>query len=263
MKGKQAAERAAKKQLVPEIDILTIFPAMFTGPLTESLLGKAQLKGILKIRIHDIRSFTTDKHHCVDDRPFGGGHGMVMKPDVLYAALKSVGAIKRKRGAKPGGRTPLVVYLSPQGTPLAQEVVHELASYRRLVLICGHYEGIDERVMEWVDREISIGDYVVTGGELPAMVLIDAVSRLIPGVVKESGSVESDSFFNGLLDYPHYTRPAVFKKRSIPDVLLSGNHANVEKWRRKQSLTRTRERRPDLLEKATLTPADKKLLSEP
>lgn len=261
MKGKQRAGCAGRKNPALKIDILTIFPAMFTGPLTESLLGKARDKGILDIRIHDIRSFATDKHHCVDDRPFGGGHGMVMKPDVLYAALKSVGAVKRTRGVKPGPRSPLVVYLSPQGRPLAQGVVQELASYRRMVLICGHYEGIDERVMEWVDREISIGDYVVTGGELPAMVLIDAVSRLIPGVVKESGSVEADSFFNGLLDYPHYTRPAVFRKRPIPDVLLSGNHANVEKWRRRQSLTRTRDRRPDLFEKAALTPADKKLLS--
>ncbi|MHB9154883.1 MAG: tRNA (guanosine(37)-N1)-methyltransferase TrmD [Endomicrobiales bacterium] len=246
------------------IDILTIFPGMFTGPLTESLLKKAREKGILRIQAHDIRSFTTDKHHSVDDRPFGGGPGMVMKVEPVYRALQSLGAAKKNRGKPPRaaqGR-PLVVYLSPQGTPLTQDLARELSRSRHLVLLCGHYEGIDERLMHWVDREISIGDYVLTGGELPAMVLIDVMARLLPGVVKESGSVEQDSFYNGLLDYPHYTRPAEFKGREIPPVLLSGNHAAVEKWRRQQSLLRTRQKRPDLLKKTALSPEDRALLQE-
>jgi tRNA (guanine37-N1)-methyltransferase len=244
------------------IDILTLFPAMFQGPLTESLISRAQEQGILKIDVHDIRSFTEDKHHTADDRPFGGGAGMVMKPEPIYRALRHVGAARTRTTT--GSRTknaPYVIYLSPQGRPLNQAAVVQCAQHRHLVLLCGHYEGVDERAMAWVDEEISIGDYVVTGGELPAMVLIDAAARLLPGVVKEKASVEQDSFYAGLLDYPHYTRPAVFKGKAVPEVLRNGNHALVQAWRREQSLVRTRARRPDLLTTAALSSADKKILA--
>jgi tRNA (guanine37-N1)-methyltransferase len=240
------------------IDILTLFPEMFSGPLTESLLSKAREKGLLNIELHDIRSFTTDKHHTADDRSFGGGPGMVMKVEPIHAALKSLGVTRKTKTA---ARKARVIYLSPQGTTLDQPTVRRLAGYERLVLLCGHYEGVDERALNWVDEEISIGDYVLTGGELPAMVLIDAVSRLVPGVVKEASSVAQDSFFNGLLDHSHYTRPAEFKGYAIPDVLLSGNHALVEKWRREQVLLRTLERRPDLLKKVQLTAQEKQFLA--
>lgn len=225
-----------------KIDILTIFPDMFTGPLTESLIGKARAKKLIDIRIHDIRAYAADKHRSVDDKPFGGGAGMVMKPEPLYRALAAVGAARTKN-------RPHVVYLSPQGPRLDHAHAVAVAQHRHLVLVCGHYEGIDERVMQWVDEEISIGDYVLTGGELPAMVLIDVIARFVPGVVKERASVERDSFYNGLLDYPHYTRPAVFRKKAVPPVLLSGDHARIEAWRTDQMLRRTRLRRPDLLKK--------------
>lgn len=238
------------------IDILTIFPGMFAGPLTESLLQKAQEKNILNIGIHDIRSFATDKHHSVDDRPFAGGPGMVMQVEPILRALEHLGA------AKKGRKKPPVIFLSPQGEPLSQSLAKEIARLPRIVLLCGHYEGIDERLTRWIDREVSIGDYVLTGGELPAMVLIDVVARLLPGVVKESGSVEQDSFYQGLLDYPHYTRPAVFKGMAVPDVLLSGNHAAITRWRRQQALLRTYARRPDLLKKVKLSAEDKQLLAE-
>jgi len=246
-----------------KIDILTLFPAMFTGPLTESLLGKAQEKGILKIKLTDPRSFTKDKHHVVDGRPFGGGPGMVMRTEPLYAALKSVKALKKKRRALGVSvKSPLVIYLSPQGRRLDTGIVKKLAKHKHLVLVCGHYEGIDERAMSWMDEEISIGDYVLTGGELPAMVLIDAVARNLPGVVKEAGSVENDSFYNGLLDFPNYTRPAVFRGAGVPDILLSGHHEKIAQWCRGQSLKRTAEKRPDILKELKLSPADKKLLQE-
>lgn len=244
------------------IDLLTIFPGMFAGPLSESLLGKAREKKILDIRTHDIRSFSTDKHHSVDDRPFGGGPGMVMKLEPLCGALKEAGVAVNRRAApkRPSLKRPLVIYLSPQGETLNQPLVKELARHEHLVLVCGHYEGIDERFSRWIDREVSIGDYVLTGGELPAMVLIDAVARMLPGVVKESGSVERDSFFNGLLDYPHYTRPAEFMGMKIPDVLFSGHHEKIERWRREQALERTFRRRPDLIAKAELSKQDKDFL---
>ena len=244
-----------------KIDIITIFPGMFTGPLTESLLQKARSKGILKINLVDPRAFTKDRHHVVDDRPFGGGPGMVMKPEPLYDAIKSLKAVKRKRTALGASvKKPFVIYLSPQGRALDSETAKRLSKHHHLVLVCGHYEGIDERVMDWVDAEMSIGDYVLTGGELPAMVLIDAVARNIPGVVKEAGSVENDSFFNGLLDFPNYTRPAVFKGKGVPDVLLSGHHKKIEQWRRAEALKRTASKRPDLLKKLKLNKEDKKLL---
>jgi tRNA (guanine-N1)-methyltransferase len=232
-----------------KIDVLTIFPEMFKGPLTESLLGKARQKKILEINAVDIRSFSRDKHKKVDDKPFGGGAGMVMKPEPLYDAIKSTGAKKRSNTYKNPYNKPYVIYMSPQGRTLNTEIVKNLSKFKHLVILCGHYEGIDERVMNFVDDEISIGDYVLTGGEIPSMVLIDCVARMIPGVVKEEESVKNDSFYSGLLDYPHYTRPAVFKKLKVPEVLLSGNHKKIEEWRKKESAERTRKRRPDILNK--------------
>lgn len=223
---------------------------MFEGPLTESLIKKALEKKILEINLVNIRSFTTDKHHSVDDRSFGGGPGMVLKVEPVYSALKSLGAVGNKKAYSTNkrGKTP-VIYLSPQGKPLGQKLIKKLAKFKRLILLCGHYEGVDERALNFVDMEVSIGDYVLTGGELPAMVLIDAISRFLPGVVKERSSVEQDSFFNGLLDYPHYTRPEKFLDMSIPEVLLSGHHAKIEEWRKKQAIKATLEKRPDLLKK--------------
>ena len=231
------------------IDILTIFPEMFKGPLTCSLLAKAREKKILNISCSDIRSFTKDKHNMVDDRPFGGGPGMVMKPEPIYLALKSLGVKKKNCLYKKPLKKPYVIYMSPQGQTLNTQKVKKLSQYEHLVLLCGHYEGIDERVMSWIDEEISIGDYVLTGGEIPAMVLIDSVARMLSGVVQDRSSVEQDSFYNGMLDYPHYTRPAKFRNMEVPDVLLSGNHLEIEKWRKQQSYDRTKSRRPDLLKK--------------
>ena len=217
-----------------KIDIITTFPGMFTGPLAESLIGKAQAKGILNINICDIRSFAKDKHHKVDDSPFGGGPGMVMKPDLIYDSLKSLKAIKKKRSAiGKDNAKPLVIFMSPQGRVLDSNMALNLSKHKHIVLLCGHYEGIDERAMDWIDEEVSIGDYVLTGGELPAMVLVDCVARNLPGVVKEADSVKNDPFYSGVLDNPHYTRPAVFKKKKVPEVLLSGNHAEIEKWKKR------------------------------
>jgi tRNA (guanine37-N1)-methyltransferase len=230
-----------------KIDILTIFPAMFQGVLTESLIGKASIKKILDINVIDIRSFSKDKHKKVDDKPFGGGVGMVMKPEPLYDAIKSVGVKKKNNLYRKPYTKPCVIYMSPQGKTLNNSIVKNLARFKHLVLVCGHYEGIDERVISYIDKEISIGDYVLTGGEIPAMVLIDSVARMLPGVVKKKSSVINDSFYNGLLDYPHYTRPAVFKGHKVPDVLLLGNHKKIEDWRQKESYKRTKEKRPDLL----------------
>ena len=229
------------------IDILTIFPKMFKGPFAESLIGKAVKKEILKINIIDIRSFSKDKHKKVDDKPFGGGIGMVMKPEPLYDAIKSVGVKKKNSAYKNPYSKPYVIYMSPQGKTLSNKIVKNLAEFKRLVLVCGHYEGIDERIINYVDAEISVGDYVLTGGEIPTMVLVDSVARMLPGVVKEKDSVKNDSFYNGLLDYPHYTRPAVFKGHKVPDVLLSGDHKKICEWCARESYKRTKERRPDLL----------------
>jgi tRNA (guanine37-N1)-methyltransferase len=230
-----------------KIDILTIFPQMFEGPLTCSLLEKARNKKILDINCTDIRSFSKDKHKSVDDRPFGGGPGMLLKPEPIYDALHHLGVRKRNHLYKNPYKKPYVIYMSPQGNLLNSKKVKDLSKYEHLVILCGHYEGVDERVISWVDEEISIGDYVLTGGEIPAMVLIDSVARMLPGVVKDKNSVEQDSFYNGYLDYPHYTRPAKFKNMKVPEVLLSGNHLEIEKWRAKQSIERTKARRPDLL----------------
>ena len=219
------------------IDVLTLFPETFT-PLQHSIPARAQKFGAAELVLHGLRQWGLGRHHQLDDTPYGGGPGMVMSCPPLFAAFREVQA----QAAEPGH----VIYLTPQGRPLTQRRVLELAAYPRLVLLCGHYEGIDERVVEhWVDEEICIGDFVVSGGELPAMMLVDAIFRLLPGVLSE-GSAEQDSFYNGLLDHPHYTKPANFEGREVPAVLLSGHHAKVEKWRREQSLERTRARRPDL-----------------
>jgi tRNA (guanine37-N1)-methyltransferase len=226
------------------IDILTLFPKMFDGPFRESLLGRAQQAGAIEVRIHDLRRWSDDPRHAkVDDRPFGGGAGMVIRAEPVYRALKDLGAMKSR--AKPW-----VVFLSPQGETLSQKTAERLASRKRVILVCGHYEGVDERAMEWVDQELSIGDFVLTGGELPAMVVADVVARLVPGVVGDPSSLERDSFSSGLLDYPHYTRPSLWRGRKVPPVLLSGNHAEIEKWRRQEAVRRTKARRPDLLKSA-------------
>jgi tRNA (guanine37-N1)-methyltransferase len=218
------------------IDILTLFPGMFAGPFAESIVGRAQDRGVVQIELTDIRSFATDRHRTVDDTPYGGGPGMVMKAPVVADAIESV----RDDEAR-------VILLSPQGRVFTQAVAHELAQLPQLVLVCGHYEGIDERVRELlVDDEISIGDYVLTGGELPAMVVVDAIVRLLPGALGDDMSSSDESHSDGLLEYPHYTRPPEFRGLSIPPVLVSGNHAHIAQWRRYQSLLRTQARRPDL-----------------
>ena len=234
-----------------KIDILTLFPGMLQGPLSESMLKKAQEKGLLSLKIVDIRDFTTDKHKTADDTPYGGGAGMVMKAEPIFKAVTS--------NRKPVTR---IILMCPTGKLLTHEEIKALAKQEHLVIICGHYEGIDERVRDLVDEEISIGDYVLTGGEIPAMVLVDSVARQIPGVVKEEESIRKDSFYEGILDYPSYTKPEEFDGKKVPGVLLSGHHAEIEKWRRKESLKKTLERRPDLLAKAKLSQEDQKLLEK-
>ena len=221
-----------------KFDILTLFPEMFE-PIKQSIIGKAIEKDLIEINLINIRDFSLDKHKKVDDTPYGGGAGMVMMPDVVYRAYLS---IKDKENAK-------VIYLSPKGKTLNQKKVEALSKENHIVLICGHYEGIDQRVIdEIVDEEISIGDYVLTGGEIPAMVLVDSVSRYIEGVLKDE-SIQEESFSNGLLEYPQYTRPETFLDKKVPDVLLSGHHENIKKWREEQSLKITKQNRPDLLKK--------------
>ncbi|MDD2670903.1 MAG: tRNA (guanosine(37)-N1)-methyltransferase TrmD [Syntrophales bacterium] len=237
-------------------DILTLFPGMFESPFQSSLLQKAREKNLVEIHIHDIRAFAADKHRMADDYPYGGGGGMVMKVEPIAKALESIGPLESADGV-------LRVLLTPQGELFSQEKARELSRRRRLVLVCGHYEGVDERIREHlIDSEISIGDYVLTGGELAAMVVVDAVSRYIPGVLGNEESAASDSFSEGLLEYPQYTRPAVFGEWVVPEVLLSGNHARIERWRRKESLRRTLRRRPDLLARSRLSEEDKILLKE-
>ena len=221
------------------VDILTIFPKMFDPVLNESIVKRARLKGKVKFYIHDLRDYTSDKHRKVDDRPFGGGSGMVMRVEPIFNCIQ---AIKRK------AKNVKVILFTPQGRRLDQGRVKKLSKLKHLILICGHYEGVDERVRsKFADEEISIGDYVLTGGELPAMVLIDAIIRLIPGVLGDKNSLNFESFEGNLLEYPHYTRPAIFRKMDVPEVLLSGDHHKIEAWRRAQALKRTKERRPDLL----------------
>jgi tRNA (guanine37-N1)-methyltransferase len=222
------------------IDVVTIFPGIFESPLRESLLGRAIGAGLLDVRVHDLRDSTSDKHRQVDDESYGGGPGMVLKPEPVFAAVESLG---------PGERRTLL--LSPAGRRLDQALARELAGEPWLVLICGRYEGVDERVVEGLGaEEVSIGDYVVAGGELPALVVLEAVTRLVPGVIGREESHEQDSFGDdGVLDHPHYTRPAEFRGMRVPDTLLSGNHAEIERWRREAALEKTRRNRPDLLER--------------
>ena len=233
-------------------DVFTLFPDMFQGPFTESILKRAQERGLLSIALHNIRAITTDKHHIVDDYPYGGGVGMVMKPEPIFAAIEAV----YESGP--------IILLTPQGRLFNQQIARDLAQEQRVTLLCGHYEGIDERVRQHlVTDEISIGDYVLTGGELAAMVVVDVVSRLIPGVLGADASIQEESHSENLLEYPHYTRPPEFRGWRVPDILLSGHHAQVARWRRKESLRRTRLRRPDLFEKVELSSKlDKQLLRE-
>jgi tRNA (guanine37-N1)-methyltransferase len=236
-------------------DIVTIFPRMVEGPLTEGIVGRAIARGLLDVKVHDLRDFTTDRHRVVDDVPFGGGPGMVMKPEPLFRA---VGKIKAERGI-PGA----VVLTSPDGARFSHAAADRLRRAEHVVVLCGRYEGVDERVREHLaTEEVSIGDYVLSGGELPALVIVDAVARLVPGVVGDGQSVSRDSFATGLLDFPQYTRPADFEGMTVPSVLVSGHHAEIEKWRRRAALERTLARRPELLALATLTAEDRKALQE-
>ncbi|GAB4357379.1 MAG: tRNA (guanosine(37)-N1)-methyltransferase TrmD [Cyanophyceae cyanobacterium] len=228
-------------------DLVTLFPEFFTSPLATGLMGRAIARGIAEVHCTNPRDFTTDKHRKVDDEPYGGGVGMVMKPEPIVAALNALPPCDRSE----------TIYFSPQGQPMTQDLFRELVHDRdRLILLCGHYEGVDERVMAWVDREISLGDFVLTCGEIPALALLNGTIRLLPGTVGKTASIAADSFEDGLLDYPHYTRPPVFEGLEVPPVLLSGNHQAIATWRRQQQLDRTRSRRPDLLARHDLDPAD-------
>ncbi|MCL5269461.1 MAG: tRNA (guanosine(37)-N1)-methyltransferase TrmD [bacterium] len=242
-------------------DVLTIFPEFFEAPLRTSIIGRAMQAGKVECRTHNIRDWTAgDKHHCTDDAPYGGGGGMVMLAEPLLRAIR---AVRGEAAEASGAPRPPVIYLSPQGEILSQRIVCELAELPAVILLCGTYEGIDERVVDLeVDREISIGDYVLTSGEPAALVLINAVARRIEGVLGNPASAPNDSFEEGLLDFPHYTRPETVEGMAVPPVLLSGHHANIVRWRREQALERTARRRPDLLARVTLTRADRRFLAE-
>ncbi len=235
------------------IDILTLFPDMCGAVLKESIIGRARERGCIEINCRDIRDYTLDKHNRVDDAPYGGGTGMIMQVQPVYDCYKSL--------CEDIGIKPHLIYMSPQGKTLTQERVKELSKLDNIALLCGHYEGIDERVIEEiVDEEISIGDYVLTGGELPALVLADSIARMLPGVLTNEDAYQFESHYSGLLEYPQYTRPFEWHGKQVPDVLISGHHANIAKWQRQQSLLRTKERRPDLFEKAELDKNDIKWL---
>ena len=239
------------------IDILTLFPEMCESVLGESIIGRARKEGFVEINCRQIRDYSTDKHKRVDDTPYGGGVGMVMTCQPIYDCYRSVISDIPEENKK------CVIYMSPKGRVLTQRIAEELSHYDSLVLLCGHYEGIDERVLEEIVTDyVSIGDYVLTGGELPAMVMIDAISRLIPGVLHNDASAEFESFQDNLLEYPHYSRPETWHDKKVPPVLLSGHHVNIEKWRREQSVIRTAKRRPDLLKKAELTEKEKELVKK-
>jgi tRNA (guanine37-N1)-methyltransferase len=244
------------------IDIITIFPDYFGAVFDYGIVRRAGAAGLVEIKAHDLRAWTTDKHRMVDDRPFGGGDGMVLKPEPLFAAVESLtGAPDAQTLAESG--VVRVVMLSPQGRVLSQEVAAELAEAKHLVLICGRYEGVDERVVEQLATdEISIGDYVLSGGEPAAVVLVDAIVRLIPGALGSDTSASNDSFSDGLLDFPHFTRPPEFRGKKVPEVLLGGNHAEIARWRRRRALLKTRRNRPDLLNRASLTEAERAWLAE-
>lgn len=238
-----------------QFDIFTLLPEIFPPYLESSILNRARQKGLIDVRVHNIRDYTHDKHHTTDDTPYGGGGGMVMKPEPVFEAVETIlGLAPRAPLSDPAPESNIpIILLTPQGRVFNQRVAEELSRYEQIVLICGRYEGVDERVAESiVTDELSIGDYVLTGGELPALVVVDALVRLVPGVVGDAESVVADSFVRGLLDYPHYTRPAVFRGQAVPDVLLSGHHGEIEKWRRRERVRRTLERRPDLIADAVL-----------
>src|ERR671932_963 len=235
-----------------KIDVVTIFPGMLAAPLGESIVGRARAAGLVEIGVHDLRDYTTDRHRTTDDAPYGGGAGMVMRPEPLFAAVEAL----RRPGAE-------VILMTPQGRVFNQQIARELSAREHLILLCGRYEGFDERVREHLATdELSIGDYVLTGGELPALVVIDAVVRLLPGVLGSADSLAEESHAAGLLEYPHFTRPPELRGWTVPDVLLSGNHAAIARWRREQALLRTLRRRPELLASAELSSADRRFLAE-
>ena len=234
-----------KKRAKIRVDVITLFPRMFEGPLSESLMGRAQKAGILDLRVHDLRKWSVDPRHSkVDDRPYGGGPGMVISPEPVYRALKAI-----KKSAK-DKKKPYIVCLSPQGRVFDQRKAGLLVKKNWLILLCGHYEGLDERILGFINEEISVGDFVLTGGELPAMIIVDAVARLVPGVIGDPNSLRDESFSKGLLDYPHYTRPKKWRGMGVPDVLLSGNHRKIEEWRQNEALRQTKRKRPSLLTKS-------------
>lgn len=237
------------------VDIITLFPSMFKSPFEESIIKRAREKKLIEVHLHNLRDFASDRHRSVDDVPFGGGAGMVMKVEPIYRALEH---IKKELDEKVK-----TILLSPQGKTFTQHIALELVQEKNLILICGRYEGVDERVRDYfVDEEISIGDYVLSGGEIAAMVIVDTLVRLLPGAVGDERSIKEDSFYRGLLDYPQYTRPAQFKSWEVPSVLRSGNHQKIQEWRTRKMLEKTLLRRPDLLEKAKLTPEEQKLLEQ-
>jgi tRNA (guanine37-N1)-methyltransferase len=262
-----------------KIDILTIFPDFFRGPLDFGIVRRARETGLVEVSIHDLRNFTKDKHRTVDDRPFGGGEGMVLKPEPIFECLESLGDWAGREQRVAGSAKQSVILLSAQGRKLNQSLAAELSALDRIALVCGRYEGVDERVNEHLaDREVSIGDYVLSGGELGAAVIVDAVTRLIPGAVGNEASTRQESFSahaertgdgpsstcvsGGLLDYPHYTRPADFRGMAVPEVLVNGNHDQIRRWRRRTALAKTLRNRPDLIERVALTEEDKELLAQ-
>src|SRR5687767_5191347 len=239
-----------------QFEVFTLLPEVFPPYLESSILQRARQRGLIDVRIHNIRDYTHDKHHTTDDTPYRGGGGMVMKPEPVFDAVESVLGISSDQAPS----IP-VILLTPQGRVFTQRVAEELARHERIALLCGRYEGVDERIREHlVTDEISVGDYVLTGGELPALIVIDAVSRLIPGVLGDPTGAEDDSHSMGLLEYPHYTKPSEFRGWKVPEVLLSGDHGKIEKWRREQALTRTLKKRPDMIEKAELSQEDQKIV---
>ena len=241
--------------MIMKFDVLTLFPDMFEAVLGDSIIGRARNNGLIELNLVNIRDFSKDKHRKTDDCPFSGGGGMLMTPQPIYDAYMSIAGEREKK--------PHTVYLSPQGTVFNQEKAKELSEKDEIILLCGHYEGVDQRVLDMiVDEEISIGDFVLTGGEIPAMAVIDAVSRMIPDVLANEKSYCDESHFMGLLEYPQYTHPQEFMGRKIPEILISGHHKNIEKWKREQSLIATKKKRPDLLEKADLTEEDRRFLAE-
>jgi tRNA (guanine37-N1)-methyltransferase len=244
-----------------QFEVFTLLPEVFPSYLETSIIKRARERGLINVNVHNIRDYTHDKHHTTDDLPYGGGGGMVMKPEPVFEAVESVLGKASPLSTPEAAPNIPIILLTPQGRVFDQSIAKELSQYPRIALICGRYEGVDERIREHlVTDEISVGDYVLTGGELPALILIDAVSRLLPDVLGDPTGAEDDSHAMGLLEYPHYTRPPEFRGSKVPDVLLSGDHARIDKWRREQALERTFRKRPDMLERAELSEADKKFI---